>query len=636
MTAAYGELAYGELEYSAPLPPTPHEVYDVELPVVALIYSAYDAELPIQINIEPAGYDVVLGIRAELFNAYDVELPVEAQIYSAASDAWRPVVMLGGVDVSASIVGLINIKMAEGKSATAYFWLLPDDGVVPLLAWVKSPVTIDRKDGIFRTREFTGEVVTPNYDISSGLVRMECSSDLQSKMERSTREQIDAITPGALWSDDVTQDTGDGWQYAQDRMKTLPGALWTDSYGTVCYTPWAAKTTPDVILQAADILPGSFNIDSASARSMINRVRIEMDYRYFNLRQREVHFHLGLPMTWCEFLRKNIKLPEKDQIRSAAESTNWTVQRIAYYDPPQTRVFVCDGESRGWILTPYAKTTCTGAVITMSKRWAQEVSENFILDVRADDSITAIGEMGVQEVCNVESDYDYDEWEQNDDYEGIKSGSSLHAGGSGDYSIEADEERRAEMELSQRVRLARASAEIIGTHRLTEVTFYTPIIPSLDLSHTVEVNHPKIDVRAKIVSLEKVLDASNGVALNKITLGVSRHEGVGGGSASPLDAPDRPQPTQETPFQKSIRLDFRIGPGPIGNSSLGGVELGEDEFNGYSINDRSVKNPALVDYPEGMTINTPVIEAAAVDAVVLQAPQTYQVVIPQDLFIVRK
>lgn len=210
-------------------------------------------------------------------------------------------------------------------------------------------------------------------------------------------------------------------------------------------------------------------------------------------------------------------------------------------------------------MTPYAKTTCTGAVITMSKRWAQEVSENFILDVRADDSITAIGEMGVQEVCNVESDYDYDEWEQNDDYEGIKSGSSLHAGGSGDYSIEADEERRAEMELSQRVRLARASAEIIGTHRLTEVTFYTPIIPSLDLSHTVEVNHPKIDVRAKIVSLEKVLDASNGVALNKITLGVSRHEGVGGGSASPLDAPDRPQPTQETPFQKSIRLDFRIG-----------------------------------------------------------------------------
>lgn len=617
--------------------PTPNDTYDVTLPVVAQLYTPHDVALQIQAIVEPAGYDVVLPVRAQVYSAYDVALQIEAQVYGAVSKVWRPIVTIGGVDVSAILVGDIRIRFGEGISTTAYFSVLPADGVVNLHGWLKAKVTIDYKDGAWRDRKFTGEVVTPTYTPDTGLVQFECSSDLQGKMEQATREQIDATTPGGLHATPPFDNTGDGWQYAQNRMKTLPGSLWTDRNSTVRYTPWAAKTAPDLVLQARSIMPGSLKIKTASARTMINRVRIGMDYRYYNLREREHHFHMYMPRTWCDFITNNYKLPEKAQVRSAAESTGWRLKSIGYTDPPRSRFFPCGGQQHGWVLSQYAKTLCTGAVFTLSKRWAQEVTEDFLLDVRADESIAAIGEMGVTEEYNLNTDYDYSEWEQEDDYKGPITGMSLHPGGSGDTSVEAEPERRAELELAQQVILAKAATEILGTHRDTEVTFRIEMIPALDLSWTIEIQHPKIDVRAKVSQIEESLDVASGSATSTITLAVSRREGAGGGSASPLEPPERPEATQETPYVRTIGLGFRIGPGPIPGGSLAVPNLGEDEFNGFSTNDKNLLNdPNLVAYPEGMSVIVPVIEEAAVDTVVLQSPQTYRVVIPQDLFVLRK
>ncbi|MCB0252577.1 MAG: hypothetical protein KDI55_02495 [Anaerolineae bacterium] len=636
-----GPYSFGEFE-DEPTGPTPSAVYDSILPIVAQVYEPSSATLQIQAIVEYPYYDSVLPVRAEVFELSSATLPVLAQVYGDITGAWRPVVMLGGVDVSAKVVGDIRIRFAEGESATASFMLRPDTGVLDFAGWIKAQVTVDHLDNGSQVRKYTGEVAQRTYTPHQGLIEFECTTDMQTKLEASTRAQIDALTPGAAYSADVSEDSGDNWHYAQERMRTLPGSLWTDRSGAVRYTPWAAKATPDLVLQAGDIKGGTLTIKGASSRSMINRVRIGLDYRYFNLRQRDVSFHLKPPQ-FCEILTKNFKLPRKEQIRQAAEGTGWTLQDINYVELPPEDFYECNGDQIGFV-DATGGTACMGASFTLSKRWAQRVTEDYLLDVRADDSIAAIGEMGVVESHGIQSDYDISDWEQSDKYTGDGAAIYSHPGGSGDKVGEADLERRAEMELALQVLLAAADVEILGTHRGTEVGAGLKLRHDLDLDYTIEIQHPKVDVRAKAAVIEEIISVRTGSVIPTITLAVSRHEGAGGGSASPLDQPERPDATQEPEAERNVHLGFRIGPidaipyaGLSGIKALtGDLNLGEDQFNGYSTNDKNAApDPTKVAVPEGMTVITPVIDGPYVEATVLQKEQVYQVVIPQDLFVVR-
>lgn len=636
-----GPYSFGEFE-DEPTGPTPNAVYDSILPIVAQVYTPSSSALQIQAIVEYPHYDSVLPVRAEVFELSSATLPVLAQVYGDITGAWRPVVILGGVDVSAKLVGDIRIRFAEGESATASFMLRPDTGVLDFAGWIKAQVTVDYLDNGSQVRKYTGEVAQRTYTPHQGLIEFECTADMQTKLEASTRAQIDALTPGALYSADVSDDSGDNWHYAQERMRTLPGSLWADRNGAVRYTPWAAKAAPDMVLQAGDIKAGTLTIKGASARRMINRVRIGMDYRFYNLRQRDVAFQLRGPKL-CDIITRNYKLPGKEQLRQAAERTGWTLQDINYVDLPPSDIYICDGIEFGYINATGGK-SCMGASFTLSKRWAQRVTEDYLLDVRAEDSIAAIGEMGVVESHGIQSEYDYSEWEQNSKYAGDGLATLHHPGGSGDKVGEADPDRRADMELALTVLLAAAKVEIIGTHRGTEVQLELLMQHELGPDNTIEIQHPKIDVRAKVSAVEEIISVSSGAAKSTVTLSVSRNEGAGGGVASPLDPPDRPDPTQEPEAVRSVDLGFRIGPidaipyaGLTGIKALtGGLTLGEDEFNGYSTNDKNAApDPTKIEVPEGMTVITPVIDGPYVEATVLQKEQVYQVVIPQDLFVVR-
>jgi len=577
-------------------------------------------------------YSSQAGIEQRIFSAVQSTAVIEQQIYGALSGIWSPVVTIDGTDISAQLTGVIDITIEKTASAIAAFTIRPAIGALDLLAWIGANVTIDYKDGAWATRKFTGVVSSPVFVPATGLVTFECTGDLQGKLETKTRTEIDSIIDSE-WSKDVFDDNADGWQYAQDKAKTVPASLWTDKNGAIRFSDWEAKATEDYLFTAADIKPGSVSIKHASRRNMVNRVRVSLDYRFYNKRQRTLHFSLVHDRPFCDWLNQGYTLPARETIRSAAESTSWVLTSISFTPLPPTGAIYCDGEPRGWSYTANAAARCLGANFSMARRWGQQVTENYILDIQGDDSIEASGEMGVRESYGIRSEFDYNEWERGQEYDGVAIGAGLHPGGSGDYNIEADTDRRTEMEQAQRTILAKASTEILETHRETQVSFDILMRPDLDLSHTVKLQTSNVTAKGTIERIRERLSIKDGSAVSTITLGISRHGGTGIGSGTPLDPADRPDALTETPFSPNVPLGFRIGGNLTGGAGgLGGYEGPSDEHNGWSTNRADqTYDPNLIYYDEQMTVIVPEVEEAAINSVALQTPQLFHVQIPEDL-----
>ncbi|MCP4342404.1 MAG: hypothetical protein GY799_26885 [Desulfobulbaceae bacterium] len=596
-------------------------------------------------------------IEQRVWQEQQYSATIEQQIYGTLTGIWSPVVVVDGVDISTSVTGEISVTSTEGGATIASVTFIPADGSVDLQDWIGVPVTVDYQDTGWQVRKFTGICSSPQYFPRTKTITLSCTSDLQGSLESKERAEIDAIIPTGVWSKDVFDDDADGWQYAQDLASTTPGSLWTDKNGAVLFTDWAAKATPDITLTEADIINNDISIKHASKRDMVKRILMDIDYQFFNLRTRQHACAFKYTGTFCDFLQNPFKFPTKEMVRSAAESTGWQLDSMNYTELPETRFFDCwtgTGASKykhGFLISTASLASCMGATFKMSNRWAQRVRENYVVDVRCEDDLDIANQYAVRESWNVTSDYDTSEWENQEpkhvglskgEENDIPSGGALHPGGSGDYSEEADTERRVEMEQAQSAIFAKAATEILGTHRKTEVSFNVLMQADIDLSKTIKIITPEVTAQGKIARTKESLSVKDGKATTNITLAISRKVGVGIGSSGDLIPVDRPDATEESPYKKQVWLGFRIGGvynsygGTIGGGSQ--AAQNDDDFNGFSTNYQNAdqQDATLTFYSERMTVIIPEIEQAAVDATNLIAEQVIDVAVPDDIFTLTK
>lgn len=607
-------------------------------PLELVVYAERQFAATIQCDVVLQSYIYSAGMECRVFAERQYTAVIEAQVFGAHSHVWSPHILIDGADLSSIATREIRIVSEEDASTLATVYLDIPSGAIDVVDWMNKPALINYVDGGWRGRRFTGSVSSIEYDPASGIMTLLCDSSLQAAMETRTTEQIAADIPGSLYSVDVQGEMVDGWKHAQERMKTVPGSLWMDKKGGVRYSLWAAKSTADFVISAGGYIPRSLSIKWADRRDIINSNQIAVDYRFKKLRQRDHWFGFSYTGTICDWFTDPHPMPQKEHVRSAAVRTGWALTSICYTELPKSQRFTCNTRLWSWLNWP-PHNHCMGASFTLSKRWAQVVTENYDILVTAPDSIASMGAQGVTEAYGITSEYDASDWE-NKEFSAPSSGMIVDLGGSGDTSKEADPARRVEMELAQKVILQKASTEILYTHRDNEVSFKTVLIPSVDLSHTIELQSA-ISTKAKVRRITEVLNIASGEATQMISLAVSRHNGVGTASDTPLDPPERPQPTAEAPYSKRVPMGFRIGPGTLPSGVVertGEVNnLGDDDFNGYSCNRATwAYDPQKYAYPEGMTVITPEIDGAAINAAIVNAQQAYTVAVPQDPLTVTK
>lgn len=535
----------------------------------------------------------------------------------ALSFTWRLVLMIGGVDYSAQLTGSVSVDREEGAAGLATVIIfLPPGPVVPT-DWIGRPVTLDyvsEQGGVVtQSRRYTGQVSDPSYDATQRLLTLNCSDQLQKRVEAMAITDIDALV-GGYWSGDVFEPTEgrSRWDYAGERLGTIPSSLDASATGALRVTPWFAQA-PAFEFGTGTTVYQSIRVELAQLDRLTNVVEIEGGYRYARLWQQNNGYNWAHPETgglgglqgFCQWRRESSELPTVEMIKSEVTSSGQTIVGGSYYTLPLSMANPCaDGipwinVTEGLVLT---------AAFTGARRWTQQVTESLTLKVYAPASVAQAGEQVSRERLTVQvEDAKADDWE----------GEEFTGGTDGFTDLGNSARRGAAIE----VLLHQAQTTILSSHRDTTVSWDFPASMCLgaDLDQTLSLADQGVKAVGKCRRLEEAYDLESGSALITTTIAVMR----GGGT----DADALSAPPETTSSPKSGSTGYALNTQLGGHFSSGEYDEDRDGFAGMYSN---VQDSTLETFPRRMKIPAPEIPAALRDEQKYETKVDYRVAIPND------
>jgi hypothetical protein len=231
---------------------------------------------------------------------------------------------------------------------------------------------------------------------------------------------------------------------------------------------------------------------------------------------------------------------------------------------------------------------CKSAQATISKRWAQQVSEAYAISVKAVESIDALGELSASMGSSVQSEYDYSAWVNGDNVSVAKADSGTLSAPTaikeptgavlarGDYFFDSKDKLEEKNALVEAM-IAEAECEIMKSHRANTVSFDTVLLPVLDRHHTVSVSTSVVSCKGKVRHVVHVLDPDAGSATTSVSIALL----LTGATGLPVvpsskDVPDAtpdgpPEETDKTTVITGTWFDVRTATNIDGYSGWIGV-----------------------------------------------------------------
>lgn len=562
--------------------------------------------------------------------------------YGKTDFRWRVQLVIAGADWSARITGDVEVDREEGAAGIARFNLALPIGPVAPTSWKGRTVELTfvyEVDGVtYSKRRHTGRIIEPTWDSSTRVLSCTSSDQLQLRVEAMDVAQIDALTPAAYWSQDVFEPiTGRSrWDYAQERMTSLPGAMDSDVMGIIRYTTWWSAPLPHYTFSAGDVVDGSISVSLADLDSQTNVVEIEAGHRFPRLWQYNFQFGWQHPdtggltgeqgfCTWTHAVTS--ELPTWDMIREATESHGLSVLTGVHLERlPPTGIYCSPPQS--WINNSYDERLLLGASWVGALREVQQVTENYKLRLEATQSVADAGEVISRTSAAVQIDSDQaDSWESAPfglAARGENAPGSIISGGSGSNPGPGMTDLRDEARRSAALHclLSQGFATIVGAHRGTTVAWDVPAAwaMNVDLVHTLRLQAQGVLASGKCRQIVDKYSIDSGVATVTLSVAVM----LGGGTASDALTPP--------PFDTSAASP------PHGGGSLptqiGGLSTSppyDEEMDGFSGNYSTIDNDEGQEpYPRRFTVPVPEIPEANRDEWLVEIARTYQVAIPND------
>lgn len=535
----------------------------------------------------------------------------------ALSFTWRLVLMIGGVDYSAQLTGSVSVDREEGAAGLATVIIfLPPGPVVPT-DWIGRPVTLDyvsEQGGVVtQSRRYTGQVSDPSYDATQRLLTLNCSDQIQKRVEAMAVTDIDALV-GGYWSDDVFEPTEgrSRWDYAGERLGTIPSSLDASAAGALRVTSWFAQA-PAFEFGTGTTVYQSIRVELAQLDRLTNVVEIEGGYRYARLWQQSNGYTWVHPETqgasgiggFCQWRKESSETPDVEMIESAVSGSGQTLVAGSYYTIPLSMPNPC-GDGIPWVNV--YEGLLLSATFAGARRWTQQVTESLTLKVYAPTSVAQAGEQVSRDRLAVQIEDDRaDAWE----------GDEVTGGTDGFTDLGNSARRAAAIE----VLLHQAWTTILSSHRDSTVSWDFPASMCLgaDLGQTLSLADQGVKAVGKCRRLEEAYDLESGSALITTTIAVMR----GGGTDA--DALIAPPETTSSPSSgsRNYALDTQLG----GHFDSGEYDADRDGFSGMYSN---VQDTTLEKFPRRMKVTAPEIPAALRDEQAYTATAEYRVVIPND------
>ncbi|MCQ4311684.1 hypothetical protein NAV33_07220 [Pseudomonas stutzeri] len=510
---------------------------------------------------------VLLGPDSELPDPDPTGLVVYEQ--AARSYVWWLSLLVGGEDLTGRLVGVVEVDREEGAAGIAKFRLHIPEATDPA-SWTGKTVTLDFQVGAAIRPRFTGRVVRPTWEPRRRILTCECTDQLQQVVEGMGVEQINRLIP-SYWCEDVFSPVlgRSHWDYALERLSTVPASIDCDAMGVPRVTRWQAGA-PDFVFGEGSIIDDSLSVDIADLSSLVNVYEIEYSFRYSRLWQADQSYNwqhpdmggLGGVQGWCVLSQQpSTELPDRDMVQSAISSAGQTMlsKSVFYPVPPSGSGVYCDPPF--FWKNDYYPSILMGFNAVGSQRWAQPITEKYKLRLEATSSISQTGRQVTRTALgfSVESE-DADAWESTpygvdavkakadgiyfgqdeDEATGSERTEDRVIGSSDDgtpgFTDKVDATRRQEAGVCL---LNRGKVEILATHRRSTVKFsgLTPMCDEVDLVHTVELDVRGSRARGKVQRIVDTFDMDSGIPTTQISLAISRAGGSQVVNQTPLTLP---------------------------------------------------------------------------------------------------
>ena len=524
-------------------------------------------------------------------------------------------VFINSVDQTANLTGTVEIDIEEGKARTAFFTLLPGAGISDLMSWIGASVTINTIVNNNSVLVFTGIIDTPDFDNQTGLTKFTCTDNLQEHFEIKDNATIAGIT-GGYWSEAVFNEST-GWEYAQERLSTIPSALDMDATKTVRVTPWAAKTTADFTFTDADIVDKTLKVSKiTNRRNVINAVNATLDYRYKRLKERQQAYNWDDPYDVCNQNSNPYYYPLKTGVMDAIKNTGWEiVGSVILSDLPASGLYPpCNV---AFLTNP---DMCDGATFTLGKRYSQNITEKYTIRIESQDSIAALGEIAVSQNASLQIDYDQSAWEKSLIADGYADFGTPSTDINNDNYINKDDTAERQNAIDTVINLSKT--KILASHRRNEVTFNLPLNQSVDVIHTAQVNATGLDCKGKIKRTVHTIDLNNASGITSVTLAISKK--IGTGTPGVETPPTTPDALPAAPDTQPVDLNLL--------SHIGGQSqvAFDSTWSGWITNYQVITEPGYV-YNRGFVVHTPAITLNSIDNTEATDTSLINVTIPDDL-----
>lgn len=592
-------------------------------------------------------------------------------------------IILDGVDISPYCQESIQVTFGERVARTASFTYYPP--VTPALptALIRKPVTISENGTLI----FTGEVLDATWTPKTRQYAVACTDQFQEFFETKTTTEILALIPGSYYSKALFGDREDGWRVAQDVMSTVPSDVFLDEAGALQAVAWAAKTTPDRIFTAGNILnDGAYQMELMPGRDVITQYKIQFKLRMSRWKLRTHKFSWSLYNSkdgrggadFCEWLRGHTyPTMTYDMVLSAASGTGWEIQHpngfvispgAGEFTGIRTRGFplsgsVCSlgGDPVIWLNTDEAgKINSTYAAWTGTRNWAQTLTETYEITLDCTAAQASFGVV-VQEDSAAYSAPSEDSSFEN----GVPTEAyAWNRDTIGDYFDDQYDETERENDILAMIGVGHT--HVWKSLRSNYVTVDVPLDPTLSLDETVLVTTDDIDAQGKLVRVTHSI-RNVGARTSQITIAIARG---GGGTTDPLLLPARPNsepgygaPSDTTSLGTYVggcsdAPDFREDMlGFVVSEAQEVIALQENPENDPAHPNYDPNNPdkppievthirpACTDpttvptaaqmYPTQFKVQGPDIEDAARDENAVTSTTTYNVAVPDDTLVLR-
>jgi hypothetical protein len=499
------------------------------------------------------------------------------ETYSATSGSgaragiWAPIVTINGVDQTARIVGEIRIDAEEGAARVADLTIRPPAGTVFSIAgWVGKSITIQIADvssgspSDLRTL-FSGVIDTPSLDLDLRVIALRCSDNYQNAVEAMSAAAIDAATPGGYHSPAVFDAAAGGWMRLQDRLSTMPAACELTTGGSLRVTAWAPKVSPDMEFTAAHLLDGSLAVSLASRHQLVNRVDVAFSYRFPRVKAEGygLSYNYVDDSTIAQFVLDGNRFLRRDAVEAAIKAAGATIEAISFTDLPNTAIGT-------WAPNPDADyLLCMGFSAVVSFDYAQMIEEAHAITVRAQNSISAVGDLRESIAGALEGVYPpVVAAEQSillyaNAISGIPptdTATPLQGFTTAAEVSLTSETNRAAANVAMETLIQVAKVRIHGAHRRNLVTARVPLNPAVDLDQTIDLNVAGLHARGKCFSVAHTMAPESGEAVTELSIAICSVAGTG------VTHPETPTtaPTGSTPgstaLASSASADFNYGP----------------------------------------------------------------------------